>query len=225
MASRRDGHETRQRLIAAACDVFARRGLHNATVAEICELAHANGAAVNYHFGSKEQLYIEVWRYAAQRANQLYPFDGGVPPDAPAEDRLRGQIDSLLRRMTDDSELGAFHRLLMRELVNPTPLTEEVRREFREPMREQLRGLIRELLGPAVDEHALGMAELSIVGQCRAVRHAKSHWKELTGRSAMTEDDRLAFVDHLTRFSLAGIRAMREAAPTPSPQPAGGDPS
>ena len=51
-----DGLEKRQQLLAAAGEVFAARGFHNATLAEIWCKARANSAMVNNHFGSKEAL-------------------------------------------------------------------------------------------------------------------------------------------------------------------------
>ena len=62
-----DGHEsTRRRLLEAAEVIFAEKGFKHANVREICQQAGANVAAVNYHFGGKEQLYIETVRHAYQ---------------------------------------------------------------------------------------------------------------------------------------------------------------
>ena len=89
MRVRSDGVETRKRVLTAACAVFVEKGFRDATIAEICDRAGTNTASVNYHFRDKESLYVEVWRHTAQRAHALYPCDGNVPEDAPAEDRLR----------------------------------------------------------------------------------------------------------------------------------------
>ena len=45
--------ETRDRLLKSAERLFADRGFRNVTVREICRAAHANVAAVNYHFSDK----------------------------------------------------------------------------------------------------------------------------------------------------------------------------
>ena len=58
MAKRKDGQETKQKLLDVACNVFAERGFREAKITEICRRAGANVAAVNYYFGDKESLYV-----------------------------------------------------------------------------------------------------------------------------------------------------------------------
>ena len=51
---------TKVRLLEAAGRSLPRRVLNARGSATICERAGANVAAVNYHFGDKEQLYVEA---------------------------------------------------------------------------------------------------------------------------------------------------------------------
>lgn len=52
--------DTRERIVAAAVQVFAQHGFLSGTVREITEIAEVNIAAVNYHFGSKDELAKHV---------------------------------------------------------------------------------------------------------------------------------------------------------------------
>ena len=48
---------TRDNIIAAAIPIFGARGVDSAGTREIAEVAGVNQPAINYHFGSKENLY------------------------------------------------------------------------------------------------------------------------------------------------------------------------
>jgi AcrR family transcriptional regulator len=50
------GEETRERIVLAAIECVERSGITRVTVREIAEEAAVNVAAVNYHFGSKDEL-------------------------------------------------------------------------------------------------------------------------------------------------------------------------
>ena len=52
--------DTKTRLLEAAGEEFAEKGFEGATIRAIIEKAKANIAAVNYHFGDKERLYVQA---------------------------------------------------------------------------------------------------------------------------------------------------------------------
>ena len=54
--------DTRSRILDAAENLFMEHGFDPTTLRMITAVAHANLAAVNYHFGSKEALIEEVFR-------------------------------------------------------------------------------------------------------------------------------------------------------------------
>src|SRR5438105_5051392 len=65
-SARRDrGAQTRAELIEAALDVFGRLGFEGATTRMIAKAAGANLAAILYHFGGKEALYLAVAEHVA----------------------------------------------------------------------------------------------------------------------------------------------------------------
>lgn len=57
--------DTRERLLDAAERLFAAHGFAGTSVRQITDAAGANLGAVNYHFRSKEDLYVEVFHRRA----------------------------------------------------------------------------------------------------------------------------------------------------------------
>lgn len=61
------GQLARTALIEVSLDMFGEYGFDGASVRKICDKAGMNGASVNYHFGSKEGLYIAVADYIIEQ--------------------------------------------------------------------------------------------------------------------------------------------------------------
>ena len=200
--------KTYKSLLASAGEIFAEKGYRDTTIAEICERAGTNIAAVNYHFGDKETLYREGWRHSFLESIKAHPPDGGVSDDAPPEERLRGQVAALLHRIADKNNKAFL--LVEKELATPTGLLEEVIQEEIRPLQERIRGLIRELLGPHISDIRIRFCEISIISQCInpvIVRRRREGGNDLPGI-----DDIEAYSDHVIEFSLGGIGAIRKAA-------------
>jgi AcrR family transcriptional regulator len=204
--------KTAKSLLAAASDVFAKKGYRDATIAEICERAKANIAAVNYHFGDKETLYTEAWRYSFSESVKVHPPDGGVSDAAPPEERLRGQVVALLRRIADEDNREFF--IVQKELANPTGLLNKVMRVELRPLQERMEILIRELLDPHVSDMQVRFCEISIISQCISPMVVRKRHKEKREDkdSPPGVDDIEAYSKHVVEFSLAGIRAVRDEA-------------
>ena len=199
--------DTRARLLESACEVFAEKGYRDATTAEICDSAGANVAAVNYHFRSKEDLYAEAWRHSFQQSLEAHPPDGGVSPDAPAEERFRAKIRAFLRRGLDTR--NAAFLIMHMEIANPTGLLDEVRREMIAPLQESMHALIRELLGEHASEQQVWFCGMSTISQCIHAM-ARRRLKRLPSRGDLLETlPRETLGDHIAAFSLAGIREIR----------------
>lgn len=214
MTNRADGLETRRKLLDAAGILFAQRGYHGTKTSDICQAAEVNIAAVHYHFRSKDEIYIAAWRHEFERSIAAYPPDGGVPPDAPPEERLRGHIRALVSRAMDPAsrDMDITHR----EMSNPTGLLREIMQRALEPLRQMHLGIIRDILGPAATDQDIQLCEMSIHAQCIASlmeerRRRQTHAQNgpLPPLWQNIKEDVLA--DHIFRFSLAGLREIRQA--------------
>jgi AcrR family transcriptional regulator len=208
---RRDGKQTRLQLLEAASKVFAAKGFREGTMAEICSKAKANAAAANYHFGSKEGLYVESWRYAFEKSLKIYPPDGSVPSHAPVEERLRGRVLSIMRRILDP-ESHDFD-IVHKEIASPTGLLAGVMQQSMEPIFHGLGLVVHELLGERATEESVRLCLMSIRAQCfgpllRERRRKMAPGSSLPGSEPLEENVEV-LADHVTRFSLAGIREIR----------------
>jgi TetR/AcrR family transcriptional regulator, regulator of cefoperazone and chloramphenicol sensitivity len=204
--------ETRLRLLEAAGEVFAEQGFHRATVRDICSRADANIAAVNYHFGDKERLYIDVLQHWLGEALQRFPPDGGLPPDAPAEQRLGAFVRSWLFRMLGEG-MPAWHgKLMAREMSEPTAGFDIILAETIRPMSQRINGIVKDLLGPGASEQTVRDCAMSVAGQCCFYRHAQEMIRRLNPELAQTPETIEHLSGHITRFSLAAIDACRTDA-------------
>ena len=75
-----DATATKQRLMKAAVDEFARYGLAGARVDRIAETAVANKRSIYMHFGTKEQLFDMVVAAGLLELAEAIPFDADNLP-------------------------------------------------------------------------------------------------------------------------------------------------
>lgn len=209
--------KTHQRLLVAASRIFAERGYQDATIAEICEQAETNIASVNYHFRDKENLYLEAWRYAFQENLKAHPSDGDNNPDTSAEARLAGRIRSLIARIADPDSY--FFAIVHKEMAQQTRLLQKIVEQEINPERQAMNALIRELLGAAATEKQIQFCHASIIGQCFHLLKVKNMKpSEETRCNVMDLMDAAAFAEHVVKFSLAGIQAIRDDNQNISPE-------
>jgi AcrR family transcriptional regulator len=95
-----DKERTRARILAAAIDVFAEQGYEGASTREICGRAGVNGAALNYHFRSKQQMWLAVCDEVSQRMQRI-AFDS-VSLELTPRDALRRFLGSLFDGLVVD---------------------------------------------------------------------------------------------------------------------------
>jgi AcrR family transcriptional regulator len=201
--------DTPDRLLVAAAEVFAEKGYHESTLAEICRRAGANGAAVNYYFRSKDNLYRKAWRRAFERSLAAHPIDGGLGANPTPEQRLEAMIHAMVARIADPR--SCEFDIVRHEHGSPTGLLQEIMRESIEPLRRYLAGIVRELLGPAVDETDVQLCQRSTMAQCLHMMMLKRAGSRHVGPPPL-ELPNETVADHVVRFSLAGMAEARRRA-------------
>lgn len=197
---------TERRLLEAAGEIFAEYGYRAATVRQICEAAAANVAAVNYHFGDKEGLYLAVLRFVSQANAAKYPPQTDSAPDATPEQKLRGFVRSLLQRIFDEGRPGWHIKIMAREMLEPTQALDMIVEEGARPYHHALASIVRDLLGRSAGEEAVRLCTLSILGQCAYYHHARQVLARLYQEQTYGKDDIERLTDHIVIFSMEGAR-------------------
>jgi TetR/AcrR family transcriptional regulator, regulator of cefoperazone and chloramphenicol sensitivity len=199
---------TRERLLQAAVEIFARRGFRGATVREICARAEVNLASVNYHFRSKEALYSQALSFAFREAERRYPMGAARDQDCPPTIRLNQFVKVFLARLLDNSSLGDHGRLIAAEIANPTKALDEVIANWIRPQLSVLREIMEALVGPGRSETEIQRFVLSLLGQCLVYKHSRSVIDRICPEVIDGPEQIERCAEHIARFSLAAIGAL-----------------
>ncbi len=213
--------DVRSRIIEAAGPVFAERGYEGATVREICRRAGVNVAAVNYYFGSKERLYAETFA-RLHPAKRHGPLVLQWPPGTPPEEKLAGFVRTMLHRLLESKTAAWEEQLVVRELLNPTPICRPMMREHFRTGFGQLDEILRELLPAELPEYRRHQIAFSIVAQCvyyRTARNVVGMIISPSERKAYYGTEQLA--EHIVRFSLAALGRVSLVGPAEAEQNGG----
>jgi TetR/AcrR family transcriptional regulator, regulator of cefoperazone and chloramphenicol sensitivity len=166
-----------------------------------------NVAAVNYHFGDKERLYVEaVKRAHSCMSHAMVPHD---PPGTPPAVRLERFIRAVVPEMHAPARPSAM-KLMMRELADPGKAAGVVVDEFIRPMALHLWGIIRELV-PHVDDRRQMMIGFSVIAQCLYYRQNRPVSELIFGKPAVEALTADVVADHVVRFTLNAIDRMKSA--------------
>lgn len=203
---RAHGAQTKQQLLEVAGRVFAERGYVHATSKEICELAQANIAAVNYHFGGKDGLYAAVLEEAHSRLVSIDRVAEITQSRASGADKLR----LLLRKIVEEvarRDAGAWElRVLSRELLAPTALMDGMMKNQVIPKAKLVTGMIGEILGVPPTHPAVSRSAVSIVGPCIFLLVANPDWQKKIFPTLLANTDEL--VEHMVAFAVGGLRSI-----------------
>jgi TetR/AcrR family transcriptional regulator, regulator of cefoperazone and chloramphenicol sensitivity len=201
------GEETKLRLLKAAGEVFAEVGFHCASVRQICERAQANVAAINYHFGDKQNLYRETLRYSYEECLRKFPISTPEAEPLSPEKKLHFFIQQFIRRILDDGTPAWHGRLFAREMLEPTPILDEVVHQAIKPQHDELHRIVRSLVGKRVSDKEVHLIGSSIIGQCVSYHHGRPVLERLCPSLRFDEAFREKLVEHIFRFSLGAIRS------------------
>lgn len=203
--------QPKQRLLAAAEQLFAEKGFESVAVRDVTQLAKANVAAVNYHFGSRDGLVaLVVARYLAplnqERLDRLDVLERRAPSKVvPIEEIIHALIRPLVG-MVGKSELSEalFCKLLGRILALPEDaLSAEVVEQMKVSNNRFMRAIGKVL--PTVPQEDLQWRMHFLVG---SLIHLLTHqdWLRSLSNGASGSPALEVMLGRFVRFAAAGLR-------------------
>lgn len=209
-AGRRSGQSSREQLLAVAAMLFARKGLHRVTLAEIAGEAGMSGPAIYNHFDSKNALFSEV--VCLMYDEEIAAFSEVLDPLDSVHDALSQLLERVPKMYRDDGVLQLLGLTAQLEAVRDPELFAAIsaaaRRRDEVAIRLVERAKRKGELAADVDADELGSLMISLfVGALgnRALR-ASRHGQFV--RSAETLGDLLRMLggsSGMAQKSLAGV--------------------
>lgn len=203
--------ETRERLLKEAERLFSERGFKDVTVREICHAARANVAAVNYHFGDKLGLYREVLQTAIDAMREATAAARAAGEGQPPDEQLRRYIGLFLHRLLAPGH-ESVHKLISREINEPTPALDALVEQGVRPRVEYLSGIIASMIGTDPGDPRVMRCVASIQSQSLVYARPNVVADRLGFRMPPTPSQIEEVVRHIADFSIAGVLAVGRVA-------------
>jgi AcrR family transcriptional regulator len=203
-SSRDDGDATKARIIEEAGHLFAERGYADVTSKDICEQAGTNIASVNYHFGSREGLYVAILQEVRNKIFNLESLSEIADSDMQPREKMAYFIDNLVAAVFGAKSWQV--RVWGREMVNPTGLGAHLRYAKGVEKFGKVGQMIAEITGMAVDDPRIRLCILNVMAPCLVLLIVPR--KQPTPHQQIFESTPETVAAHLKKFLFAGLDAF-----------------
>ena len=198
----------RERLLDKAEILFAQRGYHAVTVREITKAATCNLASVNYHFGNKKNLYLDVFCFRwVPRAKGLQKFFrdslSTKEVSAPAV-VIQALARAFLEGPLSDEARQRHFQLMAREMSQPTEAFEFVANHVMQPFFNELADMFETFVPGELPRERLVLKIISIFSIVLHFNFARTAVAHISGRE-YDPSFRAQLIEHIVDFSLAGL--------------------
>ena len=206
---------TRGRILDEAEALFALKGYDAVSIREITGAANCNLAAVNYHFGNKKNLYLEVfrsrWLPRALRIRNYFQDSlkacGRLTPSAIVQSLAR----AFLQGPFPDEERKRHYQLISGELTKPTEAFKMIADQAIRPLFDMICEDLRSVSRDDIEEQKLTLNILSLFAMVLYFNFARQLISSFTGCD-YDADFKARLVDHIVEFSINGLGAESKEA-------------
>src|SRR5438552_7287736 len=210
---------TRTAILAAAERLYADRGFGDVTLRDIVAEANVNLAAVNYHFGSKDELIAELFvtRSIAtnrERLRELKAAEEQGGGRAPIEVILRALVGPTLRGcLGPENQRSTAARFMIRASIESVPPIRRIKNREIDHLRNFAAAMRRAL--PDRDEVELCWGlHFALARAHHTIRDSERLTKLSEGLCDL--DDVEGIIERIVAVS---VRALTAGAPAKAPEP------
>jgi AcrR family transcriptional regulator len=202
--------EIREKILESAEILFSEKGFSETTVREITAMAGCNLAAINYHFGGKDNLYYQVMQKHLNvlrevRIAGINKVMQEKKDKVTLEELLQAFSVAFLEPFVDRNKSQRLMKLMIHEILDPRLPKKVFADEMAIPILTALGNAMKKIY-PQLNDRVILLSTISLAGQLMHVLH----FKEL-----ITADEEIAamapgldeVIEHIVKFSAAGIRA------------------
>lgn len=208
-----NGTDSKERILDEAEALFAEKGFHAVTVREITQSAHCNLAAVNYHFGNKQNLYLEVfrarWIPRARRVQTCFKDALSAHDGRSLSGIVHALAEAFLKGPLTDDERLRHSQLMIREMAKPSHATDMLVDEVINPFFGELFVLLRPYLPENAERERVMLDIVSIFAMVIYFNFARVPVMRVTGEE-YDESFKDRLVEHIVRFCLTGLDMNRQ---------------
>ncbi len=197
-----DIRSVRERILAAAVQLFAQYGYHAATMRDIARISGIQAASIYYHYASKQALLVEIMDTHMRGLNAN--LQRIVQASTPVQQRLHEAIANHIRLHTTykaeffiiDTEIRAL---------------EDGQRSAILALRDQYESMLQSLLREGMEQRIfrqvdIKVASYALIAMCTEV----ATWFRPGGRLSVQQ-----VIDLYTQMITEGLLVARVAAGTP----------
>ena len=200
----------RDRLLDSAEQLFAERGFDGTSIRDLAAAAGCNIASVNYYFGGKEKLYIEIWRHHLHllRETRVASVDKVLSESAgkpDLDDLLRSFAYSFIGPFVDESGGPRLIRLMAREMLNPHLPPNMFAEDVIMPILSAMQNALAKAC-PELPESKIPLVVFSLVGQLIHTIRLKTMLGSMDNET-LPRFEPAEVIDHIVAFTAAGIQA------------------
>ena len=197
-----DIRSVRERILAAAVQLFAQYGYHAATMRDIARISGIQAASIYYHYPSKQALLVEIMDTHMRNLNAH--LQRIVQESAPIEQRLHEAVANHIRLHTTykaeffiiDTEIRALEQKQRGPIL-----------ALRDQYEMLLQGLLREGMAQGVFQQVdIKVASYALIAMCTEV----ATWFRPEGRLSVQQ-----VIDIYTQMITEGLLVAKAAAETP----------